>query len=65
MRYVDGPDLLTVLREKGHLEPGHAVTLLAQIAGALDQAHSLGLVHRDLSRRTCWSNDTATTNTPS
>ena len=48
MRYVDGPDLLTVLGENGCLDPRRAVSLLTQVAGAVDYAHSLGLVHRDI-----------------
>lgn len=48
MRFVDGPDLLTLLRDEGRFEPGRAVTLLSQIAGAVDEAHRLGLVHRDI-----------------
>jgi DNA-binding NarL/FixJ family response regulator len=48
MRYVDGPDLLAVLREERCLDPARAASLLEQLAGALDQAHRLGLVHRDI-----------------
>lgn len=48
MRYVDGPDLRRLLRDEGCFEPARAVALLDQIAGALDEAHRLGLVHRDV-----------------
>jgi DNA-binding NarL/FixJ family response regulator len=48
MRYVDGPDLLTVLREQQQLDAARAAMLVGQLAGALDQAHRLGLVHRDI-----------------
>lgn len=48
MRYIDGPNMLTRLREVGRFEPARAVALLAQLAGALDEAHRLGLVHRDV-----------------
>jgi len=48
MRYIDGTDLHKLLRKQGRLEPPRAVALLAQIAGALDEAHRLGLVHRDV-----------------
>ena len=48
MRYVDGPDLQVVLREQQRLETPRAGALVGQLAGALDQAHRLGLVHRDI-----------------
>jgi CheY-like chemotaxis protein len=48
MRYVDGPDLRRLLRDEGCFEPARAVALIDQIAGALDEAHRLGLVHRDV-----------------
>ena len=48
MRYVDGTDLGRLLEAEGRLEPARAVSIIADLAGALDEAHRLGLVHRDV-----------------
>jgi serine/threonine protein kinase len=48
MRLVEGPSLKDVLRANGPLEPARATSIIAQVAAALDAAHSDGLVHRDI-----------------
>jgi serine/threonine protein kinase len=48
MRYVEGTDLGTLLQRERWLDPRRAVALVAQVAGALDEAHAHGLVHRDV-----------------
>jgi len=47
MRYVEGSDVKTLIRE-GPLSPERAVVLTAQVAGGLDAAHRRGLVHGDV-----------------
>ena len=47
MRYVEGRDLRELL-QRGPLEPGEAIGILAQLASALDAAHARALVHRDV-----------------
>jgi DNA-binding NarL/FixJ family response regulator/predicted Ser/Thr protein kinase len=48
MRFVEGTDLRELLRDNGRLETRRAVTIVDEVAGALDEAHRHGLVHRDV-----------------
>ncbi len=48
MRYVEGTNLGTLLREKGALDTIQASRIVGQVAAALDAAHEQGLVHRDV-----------------
>ena len=48
MAYVDGLDLREILSRTGRSRRERAVDLVGQVASALDAAHALGLVHRDV-----------------
>jgi serine/threonine-protein kinase len=48
MEFVRGLDLSTIISRDGPLPWSRAAPLLAQICGALQEAHELGIVHRDL-----------------
>jgi serine/threonine protein kinase len=48
MPYITGGDLRGLLRRDGRLEPARAVRLVAQLGAALDAAHRIGVVHRDV-----------------
>jgi eukaryotic-like serine/threonine-protein kinase len=47
MEYVEG-ELLARKVAKGALETNEAIDVAAQVAEALDEAHSLGIIHRDI-----------------
>ncbi|OBA63602.1 protein kinase [Mycobacterium sp. 1100029.7] len=49
MRLIEGRDLLAYIRERGgRLDPHRAVAVIEQVAAALDTAHEVGLIHRDV-----------------
>src|SRR3954465_12023216 len=48
MRFVRGVDLHTVLATSGRMDAETALPLLPQGGAALDAAHEIGLVHRDV-----------------
>jgi DNA-binding beta-propeller fold protein YncE/predicted Ser/Thr protein kinase len=48
MRLVEGGDLRKLIDSEGPLPPQRAINLLAQVADALDAAHTAGIVHRDV-----------------
>ena len=48
MEHVRGQDLARIIDRDGPMPWARAAPLLAQICGALQEAHELGIVHRDL-----------------
>ena len=48
MEYISGQDLRDLIRQTGQLTVGKAVSIVKQICDGLTEAHSLGVVHRDL-----------------
>ena len=48
MEYLDGRTLKEIINSEGALSLERTVGIVRQVAGALDAAHSQGVVHRDL-----------------
>jgi eukaryotic-like serine/threonine-protein kinase len=48
MEYVEGENLLTLIRQKQRFTPDESVEIMQQVCRALEAAHSVGVIHRDL-----------------
>ena len=48
MEYIEGVTLTGLVEHSGAVPPGRVIHVLRQIAAALREAHSVGLVHRDV-----------------
>ncbi len=48
MEYISGQDLKALVRQTGQLTVGKSISISKQICSGLAEAHSLGVVHRDL-----------------
>jgi serine/threonine-protein kinase len=48
MLLVEGPSLAAVISRKRNLPTKRVVSIVSQVAGALDAAHAQGIIHRDV-----------------
>ncbi len=48
MEYVEGENLLTLLHQKKKFSPDETVEIMQQVCRALEAAHAVGVIHRDL-----------------
>src|SRR6476646_2361305 len=48
MQVIRGSDLSKILNEEGRLRPYRAIDVCRQVASALDAAHGMALIHRDV-----------------
>ncbi len=48
MEYVEGENLLTLIHQKKKFSPEEAVEIMQQVCRALEAAHTVGVIHRDL-----------------
>jgi len=48
MEFVEGKDLRALIHEKKKFSPEESIRIMQQVCEALDAAHSVGVIHRDL-----------------
>lgn len=48
MEYIEGRSLKDVIQSEAPISPLRVCSIAAQVAGALDAAHRLGIIHRDI-----------------
>lgn len=48
MEYVEGPDVRNLLQQTGPMPVGRVLRIAAQVLSALNAAHSIGIIHRDI-----------------
>ena len=48
MEFVEGEDLASILHQRTKLPPREAVAIIEQVCRALEAAHNVGVIHRDL-----------------
>jgi len=48
MEFIKGSTLENVVKRNGPIKPNKLAMVISQVAGALDAAHSMGVVHRDV-----------------
>src|SRR5262245_58895340 len=48
MEYLDGADLNAIIKHHGAQDPENAVDLMLQACEAIAEAHSIGIIHRDI-----------------
>ncbi|HMK23812.1 MAG TPA: protein kinase, partial [Terriglobales bacterium] len=48
MEFIEGQDLRSLIRERKKLSPEESVAIMEQVCLALDAAHEVGVIHRDL-----------------
>src|SRR2546430_10546328 len=48
MEFIEGEDLRSLIHEKKKLPPEEAVEIMRQVCRALEAAHTVGVIHRDL-----------------
>jgi eukaryotic-like serine/threonine-protein kinase len=48
MEYIEGEDLRKLIQEKTKFPPEEAVEIMRQVCRALEAAHAVGVIHRDL-----------------